>query len=243
MPRTRASPRWASCASRSSASTCSARWPGRSPRALVERLRSAELGSSLDYGSDFGSLASSAQLERVEGHLDDAVEKGAEVLVGGRARPEIGPWFFEPTVLTGVTPQMRAYAEETFGAVASLYLVDSEEEAILAANASEYGLNASVLTRSRRRGRRVADALEAGSVNVNEGYRGTFGSVDAPMGGVKASGLGRRNGPEGLLRFVDPVTVSTATGLIPLPRTGRDFGVMVVPFLLLARAQRAIHRR
>ncbi len=107
-------------------------------------------------------------------------------------------------MLTGVTPQMRAYAEETFGAVASLYLVDSEEEAILAANASEYGLNASVLTRSRRRGRRVADALEAGSVNVNEGYRGTFGSVDAPMGGVKQSGLGRRNGPEGLLRFVDP---------------------------------------
>ena len=138
---------------------------------------------------------------------------------------------------------MRAYAEETFGAVASLYLVDSEEEAILAANASEYGLNASVLTRSRRRGRRVADALEAGSVNVNEGYRGTFGSVDAPMGGVKASGLGRRNGPEGLLRFVDPVTVSTATGLIQLPRTGRDFGVMAVPFLLLARALRAIRRR
>ena len=138
---------------------------------------------------------------------------------------------------------MLAYAEETFGAVASLYLVDSEEEAILAANASEYGLNASVLTRSRRRGRRVADALEAGSVNVNEGYRGTFGSVDAPMGGVKASGLGRRNGPEGLLRFVDPVTVSTATGLIPLPRSGTDFGVMAVPFLLLARTLRAIRRR
>ena len=123
-------------------------------------------------------------------------------------------WFFEPTVLTGVTPQMRAYAEETFGAVASLYLVDGEEEAILAANASEYGLNASVLTRSRRRGG-ASPTLDAGSVNVNEGYRGTFGSVDAPMGGVKASGLGRRNGPEGLLRFVDPVTVSTATGLIP----------------------------
>ena len=211
--------------------------------ALVERLRSARLGSSLDFSSDFGSLASAAQLERIQGHLDDALAKGATVLVGGRPRPDVGPWFFEPTVLTGVTPEMRVHAEETFGAVASLYLVDSEEEAILAANASEYGLNASVLTGSRRRGQRVADALEAGSVNINEGYRGTFGSVDAPMGGIKASGLGRRNGPEGLLRFVEPVTISAATGLLTLPRTGRDFDVLAGPFLLLARVLRAARRR
>ncbi|KRE21614.1 succinic semialdehyde dehydrogenase [Agromyces sp. Soil535] len=210
-------------------------------KALVERLDGATLGSSLDYGADFGSLATAAQLERIEAHLDDALAKGATVLAGGRPRTDIGPWFFQPTVLTGVTPDMRVYAEETFGAVASLFLVDSEEEAILAANASEYGLNASVLTRSRRRGRRVADSLEAGSININEGYRGTFGSVDAPMGGVKASGLGRRNGPEGLLRFVEPVTVST--GILPLPRSGRDFGLVAGPFLLLARVLRAIRRR
>ena len=212
-------------------------------RALVERLGAATLGSSLDYTSDFGSLASAAQLERIEGHLDDALGKGATVLAGGRGRPDVGPWFFQPTVLTGVTPEMRVYAEETFGAIASLYLVESEEEAILAANASEYGLNASVLTRSARRGRRVADALEAGSVNINEGYRGTFGSVDAPMGGMKASGVGRRNGQEGLLRFVEPVTVSRATGVLQLPRTGREFGVLAPPFVLLARVLRAVHRR
>ena len=88
-------------------------------------------------------------------------------------------------------PRCACYAEETFGAVASLYLVDSEEEAILAANASEYGLNASVLTRSRRRGRRVADALEAGSVNINEGYRGTFGSRRRPHG--RREGVGPRS--------------------------------------------------
>ena len=76
----------------------------------------AKLGSALDYDADFGSLASAAQLERVEAHLDDAVAKGATVLVGGRHRPDLGPWFFEPTVLTGVTPDMTAYAEETFGA-------------------------------------------------------------------------------------------------------------------------------
>jgi succinate-semialdehyde dehydrogenase/glutarate-semialdehyde dehydrogenase len=212
-------------------------------RALVDRLDTATLGSSLEYSSDFGSLASPAQLARVESHLDDAIAKGAMVLTGGRPRPDIGPWFFQPTVLTGVSPEMRVHAEETFGAIASLYIVDTEDEAILAANASEYGLNASVLTRSARRGRRVADALEAGSVNINEGYRGSFGSVDAPMGGVKASGVGRRNGPEGLLRFVEPVTVSRATGLLQLPRTGREFKVLAGPFLLLARVLRAMRRR
>ncbi len=211
--------------------------------ALVEHLGAATLGSSLDYTSDFGSLASAAQLERVRAHLDDALAKGATVIAGGRARPDIGPWFFEPTVLTGVTDDMLVHADETFGAIASLYLVDSEEEAILAANASEYGLNASVFTRSARRGRRVAEALEVGSVNINEGYRGTFSSVDAPMGGVKASGVGRRNGPEGLKRFVDPVTISRSTGLLQLPRSGREFGVLAEPFMLLARVLRGIRRR
>ena len=212
-------------------------------RALVGRLETSTLGSGLDYSSDFGSLASPHQLGRVEAHLDDALAKGATVLTGGRHRPDLGPWFFQPTVLTGVTPEMLVHSEETFGAIASLYIVDTEEEAILAANASEYGLNASVLTRSTRRGRRVADALEAGSININEGYRGTFGSVDAPMGGMKASGLGRRNGPEGLLRFVEPVTVSRSTGLLQLPRTGREFGVLAGPFVLLARVLRALRRR
>jgi succinate-semialdehyde dehydrogenase / glutarate-semialdehyde dehydrogenase len=212
-------------------------------RALVEGLGRARLGSSLAYDSDFGSLATAAQLERVRSSLDDALAKGATVVSGGSPRPEIGPWFFEPTVLTGVTAEMRVHAEETFGAIASLYVVDTEEEAVLAANASEYGLNASVLTRSPRRARRVADALEAGSININEGYRGTFSSVDAPMGGMKASGLGRRNGPEGLLRFVEPVTISATTGLLQLPRSAGEFATLAAPFMLLARALRAIQRR
>ena len=111
-----------------------------------------------------------------------------------------------------------------------------------ARNAGEYGLNAAVLTGSLRRGQRVADALEAGSVNINEGYRGTFSSVDAPMGGAKQSGVGRRNGPEGLLRFVEPVTISAATGLLQLPRTGAEFDGMTPAFLLLARTLRALRR-
>jgi succinate-semialdehyde dehydrogenase/glutarate-semialdehyde dehydrogenase len=212
-------------------------------RALVEKLRAAKLGSALGFDADFGSLASAAQLARVESHLDDALAKGATVLTGGRARPDLGPWFFEPTVLTGVTPEMTVYADETFGAIASLYLVGSDEEAVLAANSSDYGLNAAVLTRSTRRGQRLADAIQAGSVNINEGYRGAFSSVAAPMGGVKQSGLGRRNGPEGLLRFVDPVTISATTGLLQLPRTAREYEAQAPLLLALARVLKALRRR
>jgi len=146
-------------------------------------------------------------------------------------------------VLTGVTPDMSVYAEETFGAIASLYLVGSDEEAVLAANSSDYGLNAAVLTRSLRRGRRLADAIQAGSVNINEGYRGAFSSVAAPMGGVKQSGLGRRNGPEGLLRFVDPVTISASTGLLQLPRTASEYETQAPMLLVLARTLKALRRR
>ncbi|UOE24977.1 succinic semialdehyde dehydrogenase [Agromyces soli] len=212
-------------------------------KALVAELAAAKLGSALDFDADFGSLASAAQLERVTGHLDDAVAKGATVLVGGTPRPDVGPWFFSPTVLTGVTPEMRVYAEETFGAIASLYLVDSEEEAVQAANASEYGLNAAIFTGSVARGQRVAERLEAGSVNINEGYRGTFASVDAPMGGQKQSGVGRRNGPEGLLRFVEPVTISATTGVLQLPRWASEYREQAPLLLLLARGLAALRRR
>jgi succinate-semialdehyde dehydrogenase / glutarate-semialdehyde dehydrogenase len=210
---------------------------------FAARIGSLRLGASLDYGPDFGTLVGAGQFQRVQEHLDDAVAKGATVLVGGRARPDLGPWFFEPTVLTGVTPEMDCYAEETFGAIVSLYRVDSEEEAIVAANDSRYGLNASVLSGSTDRGVRVAKALEAGSVNINEGYRGSFGSVAAPMGGMKQSGLGRRNGPEGLLRFVEPVTISRATGLMQLPRLGSEFTALVAPMTLLLKTLKAIRRR
>ncbi|MFC5790778.1 aldehyde dehydrogenase family protein [Agromyces tardus] len=210
--------------------------------ALVARLESSHVATELDYTADFGSLATAAQLGRVEAELEDAVAKGATVLTGGHRVPEAGPWAFAPTVLTDVTPDMRVFADETFGAVATLSVVDTETEAILATNASDYGLNAAVLTGSLRRGQRVAEALEAGSVNINEGYRGTFSSVDAPMGGAKQSGVGRRNGPEGLLRFVEPVTISAATGLLQLPRTGAEFNGMTAAFLLLARTLRALRR-
>jgi len=211
--------------------------------AFAERVASLKQGASFTYTTDVGSLTSAAQLERVQAHVDDAVAKGATVLAGGKARPDLGPFFFEPTVLTGVTDDMACARGETFGPVVAIHVVDSVDEAIVAANSSEYGLNASVFTGSARRGRIVADAIDAGSVNINEGYRASFSSVDAPMGGMKQSGLGRRNGPEGILRFVESRTVAESTGLMQLPRTGPEFAAMTGTMLLLLRTLKAIRRR
>jgi acyl-CoA reductase-like NAD-dependent aldehyde dehydrogenase len=211
--------------------------------AFVDRVGSLVAGSALDYSTDVGSLATRAQLDRVTAHVDDAVARGATVLVGGHARPDIGPLFFEPTVLSGVTPAMVCYSHETFGPLVALFVVDSEAEAVLAANASEFGLNASVFSGSVARARRLARQLNAGSVNINEGYRASFSSVDAPMGGIKHSGLGRRNGPEGLLRFVDAQTIAVATGLVPLPRTGREFAKMTGLMVALLVVLKALRRR
>ena len=211
--------------------------------AFVSRTQALSQGPALDFTTDVGSLTSGAQLERVQKHVDDAVAKGATLLAGGRARPDLGPFFFEPTVLTGVTSDMECFAHETFGPVVAIAVVDSEEEAVAAANASEFGLNASVFSGSIPRARRVADRIDAGSVNINEGYRASFSSTDAPMGGMKQSGVGRRNGTEGLLRFVESRTVAEATGRVVLPRTGAEFATMTGVLVAILMALRAIRRR
>jgi succinate-semialdehyde dehydrogenase/glutarate-semialdehyde dehydrogenase len=211
--------------------------------AFAERTAALKLGTAFDYTTDLGSLATKAQFERVTAHIDDAVAKGATVLAGGRPRPEIGPYFIEPTVLTNVTSEMSCNRDETFGALVAVHVVESAEEAVRLANDSEYGLNASVLSGSKRRGLRVAESIDAGSVNVNEGYRGSFSAVDAPMGGVKNSGVGRRNGPEGLLRFMEAHTIAHATGILQLPRTGAEFRRLIGPLLLLLRTLKVLRRR
>ncbi|MBX6391744.1 MAG: succinate-semialdehyde dehydrogenase (NADP(+)) [Frankia sp.] len=174
--------------------------------AATGRLR---LGASLDFSTDMGSLTFRRQLEKVEAHVGDAVAKGARVLAGGRARPDLGPLFYEPTVLADVTPEMALYREETFGPVVAVYPVDGDDAAVAAANDSEYGLNASVWSRSTARARAVAARLQAGTVNINEGYASAYGSQGAPMGGMKASGLGRRHGGEGLLKLTEAQTVAS----------------------------------
>jgi succinate-semialdehyde dehydrogenase/glutarate-semialdehyde dehydrogenase len=177
-------------------------------RRLVERTRAMKLDAGLNYRAEMGSLVSGTQLETVREHVEDATAKGAKVLAGGRPRPDIGPYFHEPTLLDGVREGMTCFEEETFGPVAAVSTFASEEEAIARANASDYGLNFSLWTADAARGRRVAAQLEAGTVNVNEGYAAAWASVDAPMGGMKGSGLGRRHGAHGIQKYTEEQTVA-----------------------------------
>jgi succinate-semialdehyde dehydrogenase / glutarate-semialdehyde dehydrogenase len=191
-------------------------------RAFVARTRALRLGDAPDFDHDMGSLINHDQLERVGAHVADARSKGATVRTGGRQREDLGELFYEPTILTGVTPEMDCYAQETFGPLVSVYPVASEEEAVAQANDSDYGLNASVWTTDHDRGRRVASKIKCGTVNVNEGFAATFGSIDAPMGGMKDSGLARRQGRDGIRRFVDVQSVATQTGIPIAPSHGLD---------------------
>lgn len=191
---------------------------------FVGRTRDLRLGATFDYSVDVGSLTSRRQLEKVMAHVTDAVEKGAVVRTGGQPRPEIGPYFFEPTILTGVTPEMKAFGDETFGPVVAVYPVDSAEEAVARANATRYGLNASIWTEDVALGTRLARRIQAGTVNVNDIYAATWGSVDAPMGGFKESGLGRRHGREGILKYTESQTISVQRGVSLSPPPGLDRG-------------------
>jgi len=181
--------------------------------AVVRRTKALRLGAGLDYRADVGSLTSAAQLATVVEHVEDALAHGARVLAGGVHRTDVGPLFYEPTVLVDVPPAARLYREETFGPVVALYPVASDEEAVEAMNDTALGLNASVWTADSRRGAALAARLRAGTVNVNEGYVAAWGSVGAPQGGVGASGFGRRHGREGLWETTRTQTVAVQRGV------------------------------
>lgn len=176
---------------------------------FVARAEAMTLGASPGWGVDMGSLISAAQLETVTRHVDDAVAKGARVLTGGKARPDLGPYFYEPTILDGVTPEMTCFGEETFGPVVALYRFHDEADAIARANTGDFGLNGSIYSRDGARARAIARLLKCGTVNINEAFAATFASIDAPMGGMRQSGLGRRQGAEGVHRFTDTQAVAT----------------------------------
>ena len=177
-------------------------------RRFVEAARAIQIGASYDFAPDMGSLVSVSQRERVQSHVEDAIAKGATVLTGGKARPDLGPAFFEPTVLTDITPDMILAKAETFGPVTSIYPYATLDEAVAMANDTEYGLNASIWGTDRKAAEAAGRRIRAGSININDGLAASYASKKSTSGGLKASGVGSRHGDAGMLKYTDVQNVA-----------------------------------
>src|SRR6195256_5104464 len=167
----------------------------------VEKTKKLRLGPGSDPSSDVGPLIRPQHVRRMIDLIDDAVSRGANVLCGGSARPELGPNFFEPTVVAGVDSSMKLLQEETFGPILAIQAVRDAKEAITLANDSPFALAASIWTKNKTRGMALAAELRAGAVMVNDAIS-HFGIAEAPHGGCGASGWGRTHGEAGLLEMV-----------------------------------------
>ncbi|WP_396927367.1 NAD-dependent succinate-semialdehyde dehydrogenase [Mycolicibacterium sp.] len=166
---------------------------------FVKRMAEVNLGNGLDPSAKLGPLVNTKQLAKVQELVNDAVEKGATVALGGEAPG--GPGNFYPaTVLTDIPADARILTEEVFGPVAPIIGFDTEEDGVAAANATEYGLASYIYTESLNRALRVAESIESGMVGVN---RGVISDPAAPFGGVKESGFGREGGTEGIEEYLD----------------------------------------
>jgi acyl-CoA reductase-like NAD-dependent aldehyde dehydrogenase len=170
---------------------------------VVAETQALKQGLGTESGVDIGAMSNERQLQIVEDHVRDAEQRGAKILTGGRRAANSDGFFFEPAVLTDVDHDMTIMRDETFGPVLPVMTFKTEDEAIKLANDSIYGLTASVWTRNIRRGRRIAERIEAGTVMVNEVVY-THGIAQTPWGGVKDSGYGRTHGRMGLLELVTP---------------------------------------
>ncbi|MDO6966687.1 NAD-dependent succinate-semialdehyde dehydrogenase [Rhizobium alvei] len=168
-------------------------------RLLAERVAALKVGDGFETGVQQGPLIDAAALEKVEEHIADAVSKGAEVLSGGK-RHARGGLFYEPTVLAGVTSDMRVTREETFGPVAPVVRFETEAEVIAMANDTEFGLAAYLFSKDADRIWRVAAAIEAGMIGINTGL---ISNEVAPFGGVKQSGIGREGSIYGIEEFLE----------------------------------------
>ena len=175
-------------------------------RRLAVRMAGLRLGPGIEAGVEVGPLVNSDAVEKVDDLVRDAVGRGAKALSGG-SRPDRAGWFYEPTVLVDVPPDAELLREEIFGPVAPVVSFSTEQEAIEAANDTEYGLVAYVFTGDLARGLRVSERLEAGMVGLN---RGLVSDPAAPFGGVKQSGIGREGGHEGVLDYLEAKYIATA---------------------------------
>jgi succinate-semialdehyde dehydrogenase/glutarate-semialdehyde dehydrogenase len=180
---------------------------------LAERMGSLKIGRGTEDGVEVGPLIDDDQLSKVAELVDDAVGKGARVLTGGKRLDGAG-YFYEPTVLAGVTDDAELLKEEIFGPVAPITTFSSDDEAIAKANDTEYGLVSYIFTQDVNRAFRVIEQLETGMIGFNQGMVSNAG---APFGGVKQSGFGREGGPEGLDEYLETKYVAMNVGDDPTP--------------------------
>ncbi len=164
---------------------------------VVEATEALTVGPGSDPATEVGPLIREAAVDRVTAQVEDAVEKGATVETGGQALPDLGPRFFEPTVLTDVDSSMVVMQEETFGPLLPIQVVDGVDEAVELANGTPYGLTASVWTTRPDRGDAIARRLDAGTITIND-HAYTYAACETPWGGTKASGTGHTHGRWGL---------------------------------------------
>ena len=167
----------------------------------VEKTKKLRLGPGSDPATDVGPLIRPQHVQRMSDLVHDAVSRGAKVLCGGNSRPDLGPNFFEPTVIAGVDSSMKLFQEETFGPILAIQVVKDAKEAISRANDSPFALAASIWTKNKTRGMALAAEMRAGAVMVNDAIS-YFGIAEAPHGGCGASGWGRTHGEAGLLEMV-----------------------------------------
>ena len=174
---------------------------------VVDAVRAMSIGPGLDPTVDMGSLASEDQLNTVTEFVEDARQKGATILTGGKARPDLGPYFYEPTLLVDVPENARLRREEVFGPVVYIEPVSDLQEAVEKANDTAYGLSASVFAASETAWR-IGSQIDSGAVSLNDGYTTAWSSIGNPMGGRKESGVSHRHGAEGLLKYTASRNIS-----------------------------------
>jgi len=206
--------------------------------ALETQIGALRYGQTHQFDTEMGSLTSAAQLKRVLRMLGEARDAGLRV-IGGNARTDVGPFFIEPAIVVEPTDAVSLNRGEVFGPVIQVYGYQSIDEAVDRANDTEFGLNASVIG-PMPLALEVSRRLQAGSVNINEGYRASFGSMASPMGGVKQSGQGRRNGDGGLLRFTEPKAIGVASNFLKLPTRAEHWRVISRVLIVLSKALRRI---
>jgi succinate-semialdehyde dehydrogenase / glutarate-semialdehyde dehydrogenase len=206
---------------------------------VLDYAKTINVGGGAGMDVHMGTMINEPELKRTEEHIQDAVAKGAKVVFGGKRRPDLGPRFHEPTILVDVDHTMEVMREETFGPLLPIMKVKNMDEAVRLSNDSRYGLSASIFSRNLREAEELAEKINSGDVSINRAQI-AMGTPGATMGGTGESGLGRRNGPEGLLKYTKQQSIITDTNLGQKPAITHFDEFTLNVYYVLRRVRKAL---